>query len=52
MDIRLQRLAKLLVRYSNNVRRGDVVEIRGAPVATPLIEAVYRESGDHQALAT
>ena len=43
MDIRLERLARLLVNYSNRVRRGDVVEIRGNPAATPLIEAVFRE---------
>jgi len=43
MDTRVERLAKLLVHYSNRVRRGDVVAIQGAPFAAPLIEAVYRE---------
>lgn len=43
MDVRLERLARLLVCYSNRVRRGDVVEIHGEPVAAPLIEAIFRE---------
>lgn len=44
MDIRLERLARLLVRYSNNVRRNDIVEIAGAPHASPLIEGICREA--------
>jgi aminopeptidase len=44
MDIRLERLAQLLVNYSNRVRRGEVVEISGSPIAAPLIEAIYREA--------
>jgi aminopeptidase len=44
MDIRLERLARLLVRYSNKVRPGEIVEIGGSPVGAPLIEAIYREA--------
>ena len=50
MDIRIERLARLLVRYSNRVKRGEVCLIRGNPIATPLIEAVYRECLDAGAL--
>ncbi|MCX8036313.1 MAG: aminopeptidase [Candidatus Sumerlaeia bacterium] len=50
MDIRIERLADLLVRYSNKVRRGDVVEIHGPPAAAPLIEAVYRKALEAGAL--
>lgn len=51
MDVRIERLARLLVRYSNRVRRGDIVEIRGNPVAAPLIEAIFREALARGALA-
>jgi len=50
MDIRLERLARLLVEYSNNVKRDDIVEIRGGPVAAPLIEALYRAALQRGAL--
>jgi len=42
VDVRLERLARLLVEYSNKVGRADVVEIAGNPVAAPLIEALFR----------
>ena len=45
MDIRLERLAQVLVNYSNRVRRGEVVEISGSPIAAPLIEAIYPTHG-------
>jgi len=44
MDIRLERLARLLVNYSTRVGRDDIVEIHGPPLAAPLIEAIYREA--------
>jgi aminopeptidase len=44
MDIRIERLARLLVHYSNRVRRGEIVEIQGSPVGAPLIEAIFREA--------
>lgn len=40
-DLRVERLAHLLVDYSVDVQPGDRVAILAAPVATPLILAVY-----------
>lgn len=42
-DARLDRLAEVLVRYSVNVRKGDVILLRGATVAEPLVVACFRE---------
>lgn len=41
-DARLERLAGVLVDYSTRVRKGDLVCIDTAPVAAPLVEAVWR----------
>ena len=52
-DQRLDKLANVLVTYSVNVRRGDVVRISGSVVALPLIRAIYREvliAGGHPLL--
>jgi aminopeptidase len=49
-DIRIERLARLLVEYSLEVQPGQVIEISGAPVASPLLAASYRqvlEKGAH-----
>ena len=43
-DIRLQRLAKVLVHYSLGIRKGDRLAIRTQPTAAPLVEEVYREA--------
>ena len=43
-DPRVQRLAEVLVRYSTEVKPGDLVMIRGMPEATPLLLAVYEEA--------
>lgn len=40
-DQRLDRLADVLVRYSAQVRKGDLVCISSDPAAAPLIEAVF-----------
>jgi aminopeptidase len=40
-DLRVERLAHLLVDYSIDVQPGDRVAILATPVATPLILAVY-----------
>jgi aminopeptidase len=40
-DVRLARLADVLVGYSTAVRPGDVVRIDGAPPSTPLIRELY-----------
>jgi len=42
-DPRLAKLARVLVRYSTNVRKGDRVVIRGSTVAAPLAAELYRE---------
>jgi len=42
-DPRLAKLARVLVRYSTGVRRGDRVVIRGSTVAAPLAAELYRE---------
>jgi aminopeptidase len=42
-DPRIEKLAAVLVRYSTDVRRGELVSLVGAPVAEPLIVALYRE---------
>jgi aminopeptidase len=43
-DIRLQRMAQVLVRYSLEIKKGDRLAIMGGPVAAPLIREVVREA--------
>jgi aminopeptidase len=43
MDIRLQRMAQILVHYSLNVKKGDRLAILTGPQATPLVQEVVRE---------
>ncbi len=38
-----QKYAKVLVEYSTDVKKGDIVIIRGDAQAQPLIAAVYEE---------
>ena len=40
-DIRIDKLAELLVNYSVGVRKGDKVVIEGSLLAEPLVKAVY-----------
>jgi len=40
-DPRLEKLADVLVNYSTRVKNGDLVAIRGDPIAWPAIEAVF-----------
>src|SRR2546423_1308286 len=42
-DIRIERWARTLVHYSLYIKAGDTVAIHATPLATPLVEAVYRE---------
>lgn len=42
-DPRLDKLARVLVRYSVAVKRDQLVRIHGAPVSLPLIETLFRE---------
>lgn len=49
-DPRLDKLAKVLVHYSSELKQGDLVCISGDPIGMPLIEAVFEEvlkSGGH-----
>jgi len=43
-DIRLQRMAKVLVYYSLGIKKGDRLAIQSGPIATPLIHEVVRET--------
>ena len=42
-DRRVDALAQILVRYSTNVKRGDVCSIAAPTAAEPLVQAVYEE---------
>jgi aminopeptidase len=42
-DPRLTKLASILVNYSAGVKKGQLVRIRGASVAQPLMIEIYRE---------
>lgn len=42
-DPRLERLAQVLVQYSTQIKKNDVVRIRMATVAEPLAIALYKE---------
>jgi aminopeptidase len=49
-DIRIEKLADLLVNYSVGVKKGDKVFIQGATVAEPLLKEVYArvlQAGGH-----
>ena len=43
-DIRLQKLAKVLVQYSLRLKPGDKLNIMSSDIAAPLIREVYREA--------
>ena len=40
-DARLEKLARVLVEYSTQVKPGQIVRITGDPVAMPLLELLY-----------
>ncbi|MBN1189169.1 MAG: aminopeptidase [Dehalococcoidales bacterium] len=42
-DIRIEKLARLLVQYSVKVKPGDKVAIQGETAAEPLLKAIYVE---------
>src|ERR671925_351917 len=42
-DPRVDALAQILVRYSTNVRKGDVCSIAATTAAEPLVQAIYEE---------
>ena len=43
-DQRVENLAKILVRYSTKVEKGESVVIGGASSAEPLLLAIYEET--------
>ncbi len=43
-DIRLQKLANLLVNYSVELKKGEYVQLGGSPVTQPLLKELYREA--------
>jgi aminopeptidase len=52
-DPRAERLAKILVGYSTEVKQGEIVSIDGESAAAPLLSAVYEEvlkAGAHPVL--
>ena len=44
MDPRIAKLAGVLVNYSVQLKKGQLVKIQGETVTTPLIKAVYEEA--------
>jgi len=44
VDIRLQRMAKVLVNYSIGVKPGERMAIRAPMIAAPLVREIYREA--------
>jgi aminopeptidase len=42
-DFHLDKLAKVLVHYSNEIKEGQIVAIHGDPLTMPLVEAIYEE---------
>src|SRR5438309_9700311 len=44
VDPRIEKLASVLVHYSQRIRRSDLFRIAGPSLATPLIRAVYAEA--------
>jgi aminopeptidase len=43
-DPRFEKFAKLLIEYSLQVKKGDLMIISGADIAAPLVRAAYREA--------
>ena len=43
-DLRLQRMAKVLVNYSIGVKKGERLAIRAPALAAPLVREIYREA--------
>src|SRR2546425_9358094 len=44
LDPRIEKLARVLVHYSLQIRRNDLFRIAGPSLATPLIRAAYAEA--------
>ncbi len=53
VDIRIDKLADVLVNYSVSVKKGDKVKISGNSLAAPILEAIYKQvlqAGGHPLL--
>ncbi len=50
-DVRVERMAEIVTGYSAQVKRGDLVAIRGGVAAAPLIRALYAECVRRRAFA-
>ena len=44
MDPRVDKLARILVRYSLKLKKGQLVKIVGEVAGLPLVKAVFREA--------
>ena len=44
MDPRVERLAKVLIHYSLNLKKGQILRIQGGLAGMPLIKAAYKEA--------
>jgi len=42
-DIRLQKLANLMINYSLAVKKGEYIHLSGSTVTEPLLRELYRE---------
>ena len=54
-DPRVEKMAKVLVDYSLEIKKGDLFYIRGSQLAAPLIKEVYKEAllrGAHPVVRT
>ncbi len=43
-DIRLQKLAHLIINYSLDIKKGEYLQINGSVVTEPLLKELYREA--------
>lgn len=43
-DIRLQKLANLLINYSLELKEGEYVQLAGSTISEPLLKELYREA--------
>ncbi|WP_202710204.1 aminopeptidase [Sporosalibacterium faouarense] len=43
-DLRIKKLAELLVNYSLRIKKGDYLLIEGSDITQPLVKEVYREA--------
>lgn len=43
-DIRLQKLAHLIINYSLDIKKGEYLQISGSVVTEPLLKELYREA--------